>query len=125
MALLETDPLDAKFDADGDLYIGPNGPEFTYGIDGVAHLVRIRIQLFKGEWFLNLDAGVPWFQEILGKKFDRALVRQRLLEQVEKVPGVVAVLSLDIEFDVATRSMSVTFKLRTAFGDTEADTLEV
>lgn len=123
--LLATDFLDARLDDDGDIYIGPNGPEWISGIEGVSQLVAIAIKLFKGEWFLNLDAGVPYFQEILARKFDRALTRQRLLEQIEKVPGVVQVLLLEVEFEATTRTMSVRIKLRTLFGDTEADTLEV
>lgn len=125
MALLATDALDARLDTDGDLYIGPNGPELIRGIDGVAQLVAIAIRLWKGEWFLNLDAGVPWIQEILGKKFDAALIRQRLLEAVTKVPGVVEVLKLDVSFNASDRTLTVTHALRTEFGDTEPDTLEV
>lgn len=125
MALLETDFLDVRLDEDGDIYIGPNGPELWGGIDAVAQLVAIAIRLWKGEWFLDLDAGVPWIQEILGKKVDAALVRQRLLEQILKTPGVVEVLMLEIDYDPSDRTLSVTHKLRTEFGDTEADTLEV
>lgn len=124
MALLETDFLDARLDTDGDIYIGPNGPEWISGIEGVTQLVAIAIQLFRGEWFLNLDAGVPYFQEILARKYDPVLARQRLLEEINTVPGVVEVLSLELEFEAATREMRVRVKLRTAFGDTEVDTLE-
>lgn len=125
MALLETDYLDARLDDDGDVYIGADGGEWISGIDGVAQLVRIAIQLFKEEWFLNLDAGMPWMQEILGQKYDEALLRQRLLEQILKTPGVVEVLLLEVSFDASTRTLSVRHELRTEFGDTEADTLEV
>lgn len=122
--LLADQPLDLRIDTeDDDLYVGPNGPEMISGIDGVAQLALIAVRLFKEEWFLNLDAGMPWFQEILGEKFDEALFRARLTETITAVPGVESIISLVIEFDASTRKATVTMKLRTKFGDT--DELEV
>lgn len=117
--LISTDPLDARLDVDGDLYTGPEGTSFVYGIEGVAQLALIAVRMFKEEWFLNLDAGFPWYQEILAEKFNEGLTRTRLLESISDVPGVVEVLELSIVFEALTRTVDVTFKLRTEFGDTE------
>lgn len=122
--LLEDDPLDAAFDDDGDLDL-EGGAKFTSGIEGVTQLVGIAIKLFKEEWFLNLDKGMPWFQEILGEKYDEVNARRRLSEKILAVPGMVEIISLEMSFDATTRKMSVTHELRTQFGDTEPDTLEV
>ncbi len=123
--LLEADPLDAKFDDDGDLYLGPNGAEFTSGIEGVTQLVGEAIRLFKEEWFLNLDKGMPWFQEILGEKYDETNARRRLMETILDVPGMVEIISLEMSFDATNRKMTGSHELRTQFGDTEPDTFEV
>jgi hypothetical protein len=119
MALLSTDPLDVKLAGDQDLFVGPDGPEMISGIDGVAQLALIAVRLFQEEWFLNLDAGVPWYQEILGQKFDEQLTRLRLSEVVLRVPGVIRIISLEIDFDGSSRQMDVTMKLKTEFGDTQ------
>ena len=123
MALLETDPLDVALDADGDILIDADGLHFVSGIDGVAQLVKIAVRLFKAEWYLDIEAGMPWFEEILGEKFDDALTRQRLNEVILGVPGVVEIRQLTIVPPTKDRDLSVTYALRTAFGDTEPITV--
>lgn len=123
--MLETDPIDLKLDDDGDLFIDEDGAHLTTGIEAVVQAVRFRLQLFRGEWFLNLDVGVPWFQEFLGEKYDPELLRQRLIEAIKDTPGVVEVVSLVIAFDSPTRKISVTWSVRSEFGDTDPDTLLV
>lgn len=119
MALLESDPLDILLDDDGDIIVDPvRGITFVSGLAGVAQLVRIAIRLFRGEWFLDLDAGVPYFQTILGKKYDAATLRAELVKAVVDVPGVAEILNITLEFDGATREASVSLALRTEFGDT-------
>lgn len=122
--MLETDPIDILLDDDGDLLIDGDGLHFSSGLQGVAQAVRIRLRLFAGEWFLNLDAGVPWW-EILGEKPNDVLLRQRLIEAIRGTPGVVEVLQLAIAWDGPRRRVTVTYALRTAFGDTEPDMLAV
>ena len=123
MALLETDPLDVEVDDDGDILVDEDGLHLIAGLPGVAQLCRIAMLLFLGEWFLNLNRGMPWFQEILGEKYDEGLLRSRLAEQLLTVPGVTEVISITLAFDPLTRGVSVTWAVRTLFGDTEPDTL--
>ena len=125
MAFLETDPLDVQLDEDGDILIDEDGLHLTSGIEAVAQLCSIAVKLFKGEWFKDLDKGVPWFQEILGEKFDKILVEARLTETLVSVPGVVEVLSLDASFDRATRRVVVSGAVRTEFGDVPLDALAI
>ena len=124
MALLSTDRLDRRLDADGDIYVGPNGSEGISGIDGVAQLVVIALRLFKEEWFLNLDKGMPWFQEILGEKLNEPLIRRRINEVVLAVPGVVSIVSLTLKFTGTLRSLAISLTVRTAFGDTPPDFIQ-
>jgi hypothetical protein len=127
VAILASDMLDLRFDADGDLYIGPNGPELIGGIEGVVQLAVIQIKLLLGEWFANLDEGFPWFQEFLGEKFTpekearlRALVHDRM---VRKVPGATGVLGLSVSLST-NGDLSISYGLQTAFGDTPADAIQ-
>ena len=123
MGILSTAPLDFKLDpVDDDLYIGPNGPEFVYGTDGVAQLIKIAIRLRAGEWFMNLDAGVKWHQ-ILGEKFDEVFLRAELNAAIARVPGYVKTTSMDISFDGPTRKVSIEWEVVVAFDDIGEQTI--
>jgi hypothetical protein len=119
VALLETDPLDVALDPDGDILIDADGLHFVGGAEGVAQLIRIGIRLFRAEWYLNLEEGMPWFEEILGEKFNEDLTRQRLKEVILSRPGVLEILQLTIVPPGKDRALSVTCAVRTVFGNTD------
>ena len=123
MALLESDPLDLKLDTDGDILIDGDGLQLVSGLEGVAQLCQIALRLFKGEWFLNLDKGMPWFQEILGEKFDEGLIRHRVTDVLLAVPGVKSIATLSVT--QSGPDILITSSVTTAFGDTEPDTLNL
>lgn len=132
MALLITDPIDILLDSTGDIDLTAGDLQFSRGLPGVAQGCRIAVQLFRGEWFVDLDAGVPWMpndtvsteQAILGQRFNETKARVAIRDALLAVPGVLGLAQLLIAFDTSTRAMSVTWRARTVFGDTEPDTLE-
>lgn len=122
---LRSQVLDLRIDqSDGDLYVGPHGPELVDDTELVAttQLILIAVRMFLEEWFLNLDIGMPWHQEILGKKYDEQLLRLRLSQTILGVINVVELLTLEVSHDATSRSVSVFARVRTAFGDTEVET---
>lgn len=123
MPYLETDPLDIACDDDHDLLVDAEGLHLISGLPGVAQLIRIAILLFLGEWFLNLEVGMPWFQEILGQKFDAALIRQRLSERISKIPAVAEIISIAVSFDADARAVSIDYEVRVDWGDTLSGTV--
>lgn len=125
MALLATDRLDHRLDADGDLYIGPNGREWISGIEGVTQLATIQLKLFLAEWFADLEKGIEWF-DVLGQKFTTDVekkLRARITQRMRAVPAVVEVFGLAFALDGETRGLGVTLGLRTEFGDTPPDAI--
>lgn len=88
------------------------------GIDSIAQDLRHRCRTFTGEWFLALDAGLPWFTDILGvKKLNLATVRSLLRALIEDTPGVKNILSLDVALATATRALAITFRVDTDLGE--------
>jgi hypothetical protein len=130
--VLTTDPIDLMFGEDGDLELGPDGDlQFTTGPDAVRQLLQHRLNLIKGEWFLDLDAGVPYFeregvsadQALLGQTFDRQKALRAFAQEISACPGVTGIVSLEVDFDPATRVMEVSWVVTTEFGDTVEDSL--
>ncbi len=114
-----TNPVDLLLDDDGDLYVDAGGIYFSSGLRAVTQGIRLRMQTFKGEWFLDLDHGVPYWQDILGQKYNETKIRAAFRKAIEDTPGVTRVLELEVDFDNATRQLSVSWKAQTTFGVTE------
>lgn len=132
MALpLITDPVDLLLGPDNDLVIQNGSFVFARGVPGVAQLVRIAIQMVAGEWFLNLAAGVKWFANenvaltdaILGTKYSPIKARKEIRNAILGVQGVASLDVLETTFDTRTRTLSVSWQVTTAFGDTISDSL--
>ncbi len=130
MALLEADPVDWELDDNNDLIIPLR---YTSGIAAVAQGIRIRLQLWRGEWFLDLDAGMPYLPTedgavpesaaILGQKFDSVKARTAVRREILSTPGVVDIPELRITFDGPTRALGIEFRAKTAFGDTDLEVI--
>lgn len=135
MTLLITDNVDLAVDPKtGDLAIGPNGsPYMSSGLTGVVQAVRIALQLFQGEWFLNLDAGMPWYSNaaagvkgILGAKWNQStavVVRAAVTNAILAVNGVTSIAQLSLSWNNAARTLTITWQAVTTFGNTPVDTL--
>jgi hypothetical protein len=123
MALV-TDPIDLLLDGDGDIVVGPD-LVFSKGIEAVAQSARIRLLSFKGEWFADLEDGVPYYQNILGQKFNQTHVRDAFRDALLGTADVAEIVSLVTEFNRGTRLLSVSWELLTVFGDTVSDALDL
>ena len=122
---LETDALDLLLDDQNDLVIEDGDFVFARGITGVMQLCRIAMLMVAGEWFLDLDAGVPYWDKILGFKpaLAKNAARLAINSELLGVPGVISVTKLEIEYVGANRSLEITWQVKTALGETPADSL--
>ncbi len=99
---------DLKLDAGGDLEIGTDGDLIIVtGIDAIAQHLRIRLQFFRGEWFLDTRQGIPYFEEVLIKAPDLNVVQSLLREAIRETPGVISITSFELDFDGVTRKLSL------------------
>lgn len=124
---LITDPLDVKI-GDDNVVVFENGDlVLVSGLDAIVQGCRIVLQMFQGEWFLNLDVGIPYWQSILGQKPAVAIAAARIFfrRELEAVEGVERVTKLDISYTGATRTLSITWQVTTVFGDTPVDEIDL
>lgn len=116
-----------KLDPDtGDLWMSeapdgsPIGGAIVEDLDAIAQRLRTRLQMFRGTWFLNKNAGVPYYKEILGKKGakDPSRINAVLVEAILGTPGIFSFSGPIIyDFDNATRLLKFTFRVLTIFGN--------
>lgn len=96
--------------ANGDLVL-------VDGLAAIAQDVTTRLQFFLGEWFLNTSAGIPYFQKILVKNPNLAVVGSLLRKTILTTPGIKTLTEdLSFVFTGATRTMSVSFTADTISG---------
>jgi hypothetical protein len=132
VALLESDPVVFKRDVNGDLVFPL---QLARGIEAIGIGVRTRLLMFRGEWFLDLDAGIPYLESQdgtvsereawIGGKYDPVRVRADILREILTTPGVLDVPTLRIVYDGGTRTLSISWVARSRFGDTPLDTLNL
>lgn len=96
-----------------------NGPLTTEGItstpaDVVAQRLRIRLQTFKGEWFLNTEYGPAYWQRILGRKVSKTSVDRIFQEQILSERGVREIVSFSSTFQ--NRQYDMSFRVRALDG---------
>lgn len=99
---------------DGDLQLTSDAN--PQGTDSVIQFTMQRLRLFLGEWFMNTQDGVPWYQQILVKNADKATVDGLLRDCILATPGVTALLSFQSTQDRSKRIMTVSFTILTAMG---------
>jgi hypothetical protein len=100
--------------ASGDMTFGQGSANFLVNSpEMVAQLIKTRLGMNLGEWFLDVTDGTPWLTQVLGAHTqdtrDQA-VRSRILG----TPGVVKIVSYSST--VVGRSFSILASVMTQFG---------
>lgn len=119
---LVDEPRDLLLDENNNLVVTTN-LQFSRGIPAILQSARIALSQFAGEWFLDLDAGIPYWQSILAQKTEAAVKAAGIAFRAAllSVKGITKVTRMDIS--VVNRRMKVTWRAITAFGETPDDVI--
>lgn len=91
----------------------------------VAQRLKIRLQTFLGEYFMNTNAGIPYYQRIFGKIKNKSTVDAIFQRQILEDPGVIEIVTYSSDLDASDRFLSVNFKVRTSEGITSPITINI
>lgn len=105
-------------DATNDLDLSRGG-DLTLTPD-VAQAIRIRLKFFRGEWFLDREQGVPWFEQIFVKNPNLEHVRAIFRKVIVDTPGVGDVRTVEVTYDPLTRGLSLEFEADSDYGEISA-----
>lgn len=111
-----------RLDAQNDPIFDPTA--ILTDLDAVAQSILTRLNLFLGEWWEDLNYGLPVFQQILGQLGSRqGLVAMTLAVQqnVEGAPYVISVATPAVSFINGQLKISVT--AQTQFGVVNVSTV--
>lgn len=112
-----------RLSPEGDLDI--SRPGLLRGTEYLAQKIKQVLRLVKGEWFLDLNLGVPWFEEILVKGPNLEVVRGIFRTKILEIPGITSVPTLLLQVVRPTRVLIVTFVAKTTAGQNVSGTVEI
>ncbi len=101
--------MDIEIDSFNDLDLTSGDLRIVKAADAVSQHLRIRLRFIRGEWFLDLRIGIPYFSDILIKAINLMSVRGIYAEVIRKTPGVISLGDLALEFDRSARILGVPF----------------
>ncbi len=95
-------------DASGDKTFGQGSANFWIDSpNGVAQSVQTRLNLWRGQWFLDQTVGAPYATEILG--YGTQSLRDMAIKAVVLgTVGVENIVSYASEYDPETRELTIT-----------------
>ena len=82
----------------------------------ISQQIKITLQFWLGEWFLNDTLGIPYRERICIKNPNLQHIRQIFRNAIQSVSGVTAVTALDLTVDAAARVLTVTYTAATKTG---------
>mgnify|MGYP002651094048 FL=1 len=118
--------MDFKLDYQiGDI-IWKNGPLTKADVtqpftENVQQRLFIMLRTFMGEWFMDTQHGIPYFQRILGRKTPKAAVDRIFQEKILAEQGVAEIVSFTSS--LVNREYSFVTQIRCESG--EVFTLEI
>lgn len=87
-------------------------------VQTVAQRLFIMLRTFQGEYFLNTQTGIPWWQNILGRKTTKSAVDLILQQKILAENGVKELTYF--RSTLVNRQYEVTFKVRVSTGEETA-----
>lgn len=90
----------------------------------VAQRLKITLYTFLGEWFLDRDVGIPYYQQIFGKVRSKSAIDVIFQNAISADPGVAEIKEFASSLGSANRGYTMTFKVR-AIDDTVTDDITI
>jgi len=95
------------------------------GAEVVQH-VRSRLLFYLGEWFLDLNSGTPYFQQIFVKPTNLSLVESILKSRILNTPGVDKLTEFSMTYEGGSiRKLSVSFSAETTYGTINSEEVTI
>lgn len=106
-----------------DLLLDDNGVvlrsgDWAFALDreGIQQRISQVLKTIAGEWFLDLDFGLPYFEQVLVKNPNLPSVQDLFRRALLSVKGVSSVERLTLSLDTTQRTLTVSWVVLTDLG---------
>ena len=108
--------MDIKLDDNGDVsFTNGESSVTSIGAEDLAQRIRIRLNTFQGEWFMDNTLGVDWWNRVMGKNRSKAAVDAIIQEQILLEPDALQIVDYSSSIS-KERVFSCSFRVRTEDG---------
>lgn len=108
-------------DENHDLKFVDNNLAFVENEYFVKQKIKQRLLMFKGEWFLDVTLGIPYYEDILVKDVKLSRIEAIYIREVQKIEQIEEITAFDISLDNNARKLSIYFEVK----DRENNAIEV
>ena len=105
-----------KTDGIIDIVFENNKLVLVQGKEFVRQNLEQRLGTLLGECVLNTELGVPYIEEIIGKKRKQSIVENIIKDVVLSTPGVIKLDSFVLSFEESTRVLTFNFDVTSEDG---------
>lgn len=88
---------DIKIDTDGFLLFDETDFETVTDKESIAQAISIRLQIWRGEYFRNINMGLDYMNEVFKKGYDKDMLKSKIMIECLAVKGVKKVSGISIE----------------------------
>lgn len=105
----------------GDIALFERSAFLVTDVDQIAQNLAIRLRFFQGEWYLNILAGLPYFEYFFVKNPNQIQVESFLIDEIANTQGVQEITQFASNYDGQSRTFGVQFTAKTILGLIEID----
>jgi hypothetical protein len=91
-----------------DFFVGDDGSlAIVEDAEAVGQLAKQRLMTYLGEWFLDTQVGVPWFQEVFVRPFNELVTESHIKRTILNTRGVEELVAFEMRINWTIRQIDV------------------
>lgn len=104
----------------GELHLDRDGNWLSVtALEALRQKIERKLKLFRAEWFLDVESGVPYFQQIFERPNTPGLTSSILAREILEEPEVTAIAVSDFTFNPQTRQSTYSAQVSSIYGEFE------
>ena len=109
--------IDIAIDKDNELIIENSDLKLISGVPEVAQRLKIRMQFFTNDWYLNIFYGIPYYEQFFVKNPNKANIRAIIKFWILTTPAVLEITSFSLDYQNEFRKLIETFTVKSETGE--------
>lgn len=104
-----------RLDKNHDWTFGQGFANYAIESEAIAQNVQTRLWSFTNDWFLDLEHGLPWLEQ-MGRNVDLGDWEIRIKKHVLQTDGVSKITSYELNLDPNTRKLVIDITYQDIYG---------